>query len=152
MIKRNIILLAIFVLIAGCGQKKQQSSAPNEEDGLSQYLAIKDALVKTNAKETQRLAKTFLATNTNPKLNSVLEEIAATTNVDKQRLAFEKLSEEMYTIVKSDGATTLLYKQYCPMAFNNKGAFWLATEKEINNPYFGNLMLHCGSVQETISQ
>ncbi|MFY0593941.1 MAG: DUF3347 domain-containing protein [Roseivirga sp.] len=38
------------------------------------------------------------------------------------------------------------------MAFNNKGAFWLATEKEINNLYFGNLMLHCGSVQETISQ
>jgi len=41
-----------------------------------------------------------------------------------------------------------LYRQYCPMAFQNKGAYWLSSEKKIMNPYFGDKMLHCGVVKE----
>jgi hypothetical protein len=36
------------------------------------------------------------------------------------------------------------------MAFNNEGAYWLSAEKEVNNPYFGDKMLHCGSVKEEL--
>ena len=36
------------------------------------------------------------------------------------------------------------------MAFNNEGGFWFSEEKEIMNPYFGDKMLHCGSIQKTI--
>jgi hypothetical protein len=36
------------------------------------------------------------------------------------------------------------------MANENTGAFWLSNEKEIKNPYFGSMMLKCGSVKETI--
>jgi hypothetical protein len=43
-----------------------------------------------------------------------------------------------------------LYLEYCPMANENTGAFWLSNEKEIKNPYFGSMMLKCGSVKETI--
>ena len=57
---------------------------------------------------------------------------------------------EMYEVVKANNNETPLYKQYCPMAFNNQGAYWLAAEEEVNNPYFGDLMLHCGSVEEVI--
>jgi hypothetical protein len=28
---------------------------------------------------------------------------------------------------------------------NGKGGNWLSLEEEINNPYFGKQMLHCGS-------
>jgi hypothetical protein len=27
----------------------------------------------------------------------------------------------------------------------------LSAEKEVNNPYFGDMMLHCGSVKETLA-
>lgn len=36
------------------------------------------------------------------------------------------------------------------MVFNNKGGYWLSTEEEILNPYYGDKMLHCGKVTETI--
>ena len=46
--------------------------------------------------------------------------------------------------------TKLLYIQICPMANNNKGAIWLSREEEIKNPYFGDLMLSCGEIQDII--
>jgi len=36
------------------------------------------------------------------------------------------------------------------MADNNNGAFWLSLEKEIRNPYYGEAMLKCGEVSQTI--
>ena len=33
---------------------------------------------------------------------------------------------------------------FCPMAFNNKGAYWVQKTGEIINPYHGMMMLHCG--------
>jgi hypothetical protein len=43
-----------------------------------------------------------------------------------------------------------IYVEYCPMANDNEGAYWLSNEKQIKNPYFGDAMLKCGSVKETI--
>jgi Cu(I)/Ag(I) efflux system membrane fusion protein len=36
------------------------------------------------------------------------------------------------------------------MAFNNKGDYWLSEKKEVDNPYFGSAMLHCGENKEMI--
>jgi hypothetical protein len=44
-----------------------------------------------------------------------------------------------------------IYKQHCPMAFNNTGASWFSDLPEIRNPYFGNKMLKCGEVEKTIT-
>ena len=43
-----------------------------------------------------------------------------------------------------------VYYQYCPMAFNNKGAYWLSNQSVIRNPYFGNEMLECGKVEDSV--
>ena len=43
-----------------------------------------------------------------------------------------------------------LYVQYCPMANDDKGATWVSMEEEIINPYFGDMMLHCGNVEYII--
>ncbi|HQE11916.1 MAG TPA: hypothetical protein PLQ78_04150 [Flavipsychrobacter sp.] len=45
---------------------------------------------------------------------------------------------------------TGVYRQYCPMAFNDKGAYWLSNEEKIMNPYFGKKMLTCGEVTDTL--
>ena len=42
-----------------------------------------------------------------------------------------------------------MYEAYCPMAFQGRGAPWLADAKEILNPYFGDKMLHCGEIRKT---
>jgi len=36
------------------------------------------------------------------------------------------------------------------MAMNDKGASWLSASKQIKNPYFGEKMMTCGEVKETI--
>ena len=79
------------------------------------------------------------------------QHIADTENVDHQRDHFNTLSDNIYAWVKESNVNDQkLYKQYCPMAFNNEGAYWLSAEKEVNNPYFGDKMLHCGSVKEEL--
>lgn len=67
-----------------------------------------------------------------------------------QREHFEMLSKDMYDLVKTFGPGQTLYKEFCPMYNNNKGAYWLSETKEIKNPYFGKEMLTCGEVQETL--
>jgi hypothetical protein len=36
------------------------------------------------------------------------------------------------------------------MANNGEGANWLSKESAVENPYYGSMMLTCGSVKETI--
>lgn len=132
------------------------------------YLPIKNALVKTDAKETQNTinpAKTSLA-KVDMKLlegkahniwmdilkpmQSSLDKIAQTSDVEEQRKHFETLSDNLIEAVEYFGVTEqTIYRQYCPMAFRDKGAYWLSGEKEIRNPYFGDMMLTCGEVKET---
>jgi hypothetical protein len=75
-------------------------------------------------------------------------QIAATGDLDKQRKDFASLSLNFYSLVKlvklSDQP---IYHAYCPM----KKLYWLSNEKSIRNPYYGRMMLTCGSITETIN-
>ena len=156
--KKLIVTLTIIGLMSACGGKTEQNSststpkAEQKKTPVEAYLSLKDALVATNSEEAAEAAKAFMAVTKDERLVSPLKRIAATSEVEDQRKAFETLSMAMYEIVKAGNSETVLYKQYCPMAFNNKGAYWLAAESEVNNPYFGDVMLHCGRVEETINQ
>jgi hypothetical protein len=149
--KRAIILIALVATVVACGGNKEEKSTA-KVNLVENYLALKDALVATNPEQAQTAAKAFLEVNNNDALTADLKTIAASTDVVVQRQAFEGLSINMYTVVKTGGTETVLYKQFCPMAFSGKGAYWLAAEEEVNNPFYGDRMLHCGSVQETINQ
>lgn len=71
--------------------------------------------------------------------------------VDHQRNHLESVTEAMYGMIKTFGGNeNELFYQYCPMAYDNQGAYWLSANEEIMNPYFGDAMLSCGSVEETI--
>lgn len=81
-----------------------------------------------------------------------LEEIANAPTIDEKRINFSDLSESMYAVIQDFGAKEgTVYIQYCPMAFNNNGASWISTEANILNPYFGDIMLECGVVNEVIT-
>ncbi len=70
------------------------------------------------------------------------------------REEFYPLSQTMVTLLNHIEVplATPLYEQYCPMAFDNKGATWLAGSDQINNPYFGKMMLRCGEVRQQLQE
>ncbi len=119
-----------------------------------QYIQLKDALVASKPDEAKELSaklqKSLLALN-NSKGSAEAGKIAGSVKLAEQRKAFSLLSNEMSSLVKVNKPSAgTLYLEYCPMANNNEGAYWLSNEKEIKNPYFGDKMLKCGSVKETI--
>jgi len=40
-----------------------------------------------------------------------------------------------------------LYLSFCPMAFGNKGGYWIQDSDVISNPYYGAKMLRCGEIK-----
>ena len=52
--------------------------------------------------------------------------------------------------VKLFGVNEKVYEQFCPMADNDNGAYWLSLSEVIENPYFGSKMMKCGSVESVI--
>ena len=72
------------------------------------------------------------------------------SNIAHQREHFDLLSKDMIDLVKATGTSKALYKDFCPMYNNKKGASWLSEIKEIKNPYFGKEMSGCGEVKEEI--
>jgi len=71
-------------------------------------------------------------------------------NIAHQREHFEMLSKDIYDLVKTFGGGQVLYKDFCPMYNNGKGAFWISETKEIKNPYLGKAMPTCGTIKEEI--
>lgn len=85
-------------------------------------------------------------------IKAALETIQQETDVAKQRTAFINLSTSMIVLVTAFGVQETTYVQFCPMANNNKGANWLSLEEGIKNPYYGDKMLRCGSITQTIDK
>lgn len=84
-------------------------------------------------------------------LAALTTKITEGRTIEDQRAAFSALSNDLIARVKTSGLSSgELYIDHCPMAMDDKGAFWLAEQKEIKNPYFGDSMLTCGSVKETV--
>lgn len=82
---------------------------------------------------------------------STAAAIVSAADIEAQRTAYSSLSNDLITLVKKSGLRSgTLYVDFCPMALNDKGGYWLSTEKGIQNPYFGEQMLTCGEVKETI--
>ncbi|MGY8914054.1 MAG: DUF3347 domain-containing protein, partial [Flavobacteriales bacterium] len=116
------------------------------------YLAIKTALTKTDVEGSQSAAK-MLTDNLDEnqmELKGVAEEMAKTEDIGKQRELFATLTSKVEPIFKDQLAQGTIYKQFCPMAFNNTGGYWFSEVTEIRNPYYGDMMLTCGAVKETI--
>ncbi len=72
-------------------------------------------------------------------------------NIDEARSMFELFSDQTILLEKRYGhiMDKKIYLTFCPMAFNDKGAYWLQTRDVVNNPYFGSKMLKCGTIKDT---
>ena len=133
------------------------------------YISLKNALVKDDSKIVEEKAKEMLVnlnqidmkllTDKNAhnhwmqiekELKSYANSISGTTNIKKQRNHFKQLSSHLTSSIQLFGINEKVYNQFCPMADNNKGAYWLSKEEQVLNPYFGDAMLKCGEVKQVI--
>ncbi|MBS1491131.1 MAG: DUF3347 domain-containing protein [Bacteroidetes bacterium] len=142
------------------GQKNEPTGTATFKDtkmgnAYSHYLHLKNALVASNPVEAKAGAAALKQSLTDAKAPAAAVELASktatTSGLDEQRKLFSSLSNEMKTWVNGGKLSAgVIYWEFCPMANNNTGAYWLSNEKEIKNPYFGDKMLKCGRVKETI--
>lgn len=85
-------------------------------------------------------------------VSAELAGLAGETELEGKRAAFQMVSDMLFDLVKNTGLKGhTIYHQYCPMAFDDKGAYWLSDKADIQNPYFGHKMLTCGETKDSLS-
>jgi hypothetical protein len=136
---------------------------------ISAYLNLKNALTNDNSNGAASAAKQIgeaVSKVDNASLTPEQREVYADvkddikehsehiasngSNIPHQREHFDLLSQDMIDLLKTTGSTQTLYRDFCPMYNNKKGASWLSETKDIKNPYFGKEMPKCGEVKEEI--
>lgn len=144
----------------------------NDQTGITakiipNYLDLKNALVKDDSKAAAEFAKSLYNSFQNAKTDKLpddlkkqfvdiaddakehAEHIGSNGNdISHQREHFVTLSNDIKDLIELLGTNQKLYLEFCPMANNDKGAVWVSETKEIRNPYFGNEMPACGTVQK----
>lgn len=162
---RTITFACLFVgstFFIACKNDKKEEKTSNEfslsttqyDKVFDAYLKLSDALVKEEVKNAQKHANQ-MATDYEFDENEIVllaVTISEIEDLEEQRTLFYQLSERMEYLLDKHISSGEVYKQYCPMAFDDTGAFWFSTSKEIINPYFGDKMLHCGEIQKTIKK
>lgn len=135
---------------------------------IQHYIHLKNALVSSDPEETKAGAKGMLGEVNKMDTSKFSTEqraiwdaeigiikenathISETSEISHQREYLGPLSETMLILVKTFGGWKTLYYEFCPMANDNKGGYWLSETEEIKNPYFGDDMLNCGEVKEVL--
>ncbi len=134
------------------------------------YLQLKNAFTKDNSNDAasagtslQTAFKNFDKIALTAPQEKLFEEVADDAsehaehigknggNIVHQREHFIMLSKDMADLIKTlgNGGQTL-YKDFCPMANDGKGAIWISETKDIKNPYLGKAMPTCGTLKEEI--
>ena len=130
------------------------------------YFQVKNSLVKdqlpTAATQilAQALAKVSSAAGSGKdkakwekiksELSQATAKIRGAKDISTARTHFSTLSSSIIQLAETYKLTQqVVYQDYCPMAFDNKGGYWLSETENITNPYFGASMLTCGEVKQT---
>ena len=136
------------------------------------YLKMKDAFIATDEKMVENEAENLLSALDNVDMNllkgdahiqwmKLLKPIKENINgiismkgIEMKRRHFSIVSNKTTDAIEQFGVNTenSVYLEYCPMAFNYKGGFWISKEKQIRNPYFGDKMMKCGEVKKQLNK
>ncbi len=135
---------------------------------LTRYFALKDAFVESDPDKSAEKAEE-LSDFTSGVMDEVLDaenrglwlgisriietetdNLIAETDVDEQRIYFERISNAMIQMVESfNPVEYTLYHQSCPM-IHDGSADWLSRQEEIRNPYRGDRMMNCGEIEREL--
>ena len=125
------------------------------------YLNIKNALALKNHDVIKLESTMFIGQVSDQKifltdidqsnliqLKKVMQEINASRKIDEVYKPFAEISDLFFDFLSHYNVKKLtLFRQYCPMALDYKGAYWLSNTQDIYNPYFGEEMRYCGEIK-----
>ncbi|PIB38572.1 hypothetical protein BFP75_14925 [Maribacter sp. 4G9] len=139
------------------------------EQVFNAYIKLKDAFVGDNSSTASTSAKTLLNAmkkvdmkqltdheahnhwmTISKEVSGSASSISEISDIEEQRSHFKHLSAHLSKGVKLFGVNQKVYEQFCPMADNNNGAYWLSLDEAIKNPYLGAKMLTCGDNKTVI--
>lgn len=120
------------------------------------YIALKDQLVSTKFEGAKpasgQLSALLKGYDGCEQAGLIAQKISESKDIVLQRAAFTDLNTELIPMFKQAELTAgTIYLQHCPMANKGEGGDWLSSEKKIQNPYYGDEMMECGSVVEKIT-
>ncbi len=173
---KTYIGIAFILVIMACNSTENKSTATKDSGSVknvdsnalalsfkdekvgriyADYIALKNALVATKTDDVKAAAKKLsvslkgYAGCENTALTA--DKIETAGNITAQRSSFTSLSTDVIALFKHASINKgTIYIQHCPMANNGEGGDWLASEKKIQNPYYGSEMMECGAVLQEI--
>ncbi|MEC5144415.1 DUF3347 domain-containing protein [Chitinophaga sp. 212800010-3] len=84
-------------------------------------------------------------------ISAELAGLAGEKGLEGKRSSFQMVSDMMFDLVKTTGwKGHTVYREFCPMAAEGNGAYWLSEKAAIKNPYFGEKMLTCGETRDSL--
>lgn len=174
--KSSYFIVAVVLLLSAsaCNQQNKQAEEQSSTAGdtasattqatiandttslaYTEYLALKNALVASDAAKASQAARQLEQTLSKidgcENTSKLAKNISNATDLAVQRKDFTSLSADLIALMKhTDISSGKVYVQHCPMANDGDGGYWLASDSEIRNPYYGDEMLNCGSVTEEL--
>lgn len=160
--------IALAALVLSCNQKTESKDNSkhilkiaevvfNKGTDLTKlftaYEKVSEALVNTDYEAAKKASEDMLKKMDGSndvlwgEVKPVVKQMASSFDVEELRKYFYNLNMLLETPLRESLVSGEIYMQYCPMAFDDTGAYWFATDKTIMNPYFGDVMLHCGEVK-----
>ncbi len=122
---------------------------------MAPYLELQVALAADDLPASKEALKAMMAiTGHVGAMADLIHVMMAADSLDGiRRPHFEALSNAMIAAVKAnpDAFSGELYLMHCPMVYEDRGADWLQSDRELMNPYYGSMMLHCGELKEAIT-
>ncbi|MFA6292913.1 MAG: efflux RND transporter periplasmic adaptor subunit [Victivallales bacterium] len=122
-----------------------RKAPPPPDDIMTSYFAVHKALfldsLPNAVKQASKIDERYSS------------RLSSSKDLQTARENFSQISALLYKELNASAENLKkpAYRFFCPMAFNDKGAYWLQDNKQIQNPYFGSVMPKCGELKETIS-
>jgi Protein of unknown function (DUF3347) len=155
-------------------KSKNEAAAPDSvsiviQRLIIQYFCIKNALLSEKINDLQEqtgyfiqqidqinvpvsafLGKNILVSHLIRIRNSA-KKISKSYSLHKSRINFSEISLLLIELVKIYQIKSLkLYHQYCPISLEKNKAHWMHNSPEIQNPFHGQKMVHCGVLIEEL--
>ena len=111
---------------------------------LEGYAVVSTALYKDDLAAAKKAASGMVKHDKHSAMAKQAQAIADSKDLETARMHFKMLSDVAIPVAKKEKT---MHQMHCPMAADGKGADWLQkSADEVQNPYFGARMPHCGKM------
>jgi len=129
----------------------QKLARDDKEEAQSYARDLLDKIQTVNDEMLDSTQQTAWKERSEEKKEAV-EGIYKGEDIEEARRFLEEATMALEIIIEEFGLPeeVTLFRIHCPMAFDDEGADWFSDEEEVLNPYFGEAMLRCGEIEETL--